>query len=370
MNKKRQSKIDLHVPENLLVTPFFVFFLIHAMQLGVGILSFETYIARDAGYDAWISLLIAGAAIHLLLWIVYNILQSSKGDIVSIHEETFGKYIGGFLSIIFSLYVLLLTLTVLRTFIEVIQTWVFPQLNVWFFTLALLLLIYYLVAGGFRMITGLCLISVLLALPLLWLKFFPIQAGDINNVFPIIDHTLVELLSSAKTSILGFLGFELLLVFYPFIKNPEKSKKWAHYGVFFTTIIYVISAITAFIYFSEKQLDQVNWATISLWKIVEFPFVERFEFIGIALWLYVVIPNICFSLWAASRIPKRLFNIRQTYMVGGYCLILYVATIMLDERQQIKELNDIANMIGFYVLMYIPVLFLFKKARDKVRDTN
>ncbi|WMX58567.1 GerAB/ArcD/ProY family transporter (plasmid) [Peribacillus sp. R9-11] len=31
-----------------------------------------------------------------------------------------------------------------------------------------------------------------------------------------------------------FLGFETLLMFYPFIKNPEKSKKWARFGVLFT----------------------------------------------------------------------------------------------------------------------------------------
>ncbi|MBM7553611.1 GerAB/ArcD/ProY family transporter [Thalassobacillus pellis] len=370
MNKITRSQPDANVPENLLVTPLFALFLINAMQVGVGILGFESYIAKDAGYDSWLSILIAGAGIHLLLWMIYQILHDTNGDIVSVHREVFGKYLGGFLSFIFSIYLFLLSLVVFRTFIEVIQVWIFPRLQLWFFTAVTLLLIFYLVHGGFRLITGLCVISVLLTLPLLLLKFFPIQAGVVTNLYPHIDHSILELLKAAKTSVLGFLGIELLFVFYPFIKNPNNSKKWAHYGVFLTICIYMVSALASFIYFSEKQLEQVTWATISLWKIVEFPFIERFEYIGVAIWLYVVIPNICLALWAASRIPKRIFKVKQIYAVACYCVLLYIGSILLNERRELEFLNTFANWIGFYILMYIPVLFLLKKLRGIRRKAD
>ncbi|WP_085505295.1 GerAB/ArcD/ProY family transporter [Thalassobacillus devorans] len=358
------------VPEHLLVTSTMVFLLVHSMQVGVGILGFEKYIAMDAGYDAWISILIAGVAIHLLLFMIYWILEANGGDLVSIHTSVYGKILGGLLNIGFSFYFLLLSLTVLRTFTEIIQVWVFPQMSVWMFALAYLLLAYYFITGGLRIVVGMCLLSVILGLPLLLFKFFPIQNGQVDNVYPLVDHSINEILVSAKTSTLSFLGFELLLVFYPFIKNAASSKKWAHFASFYTTMIYLASALVAFIYYSEEQLQFVTWGTISLWKIVDFPFMQRFEYMGIALWAYVVLPNICLGLWAASRIPKRMFNIKQKYILILYMVIVFIATIRIDDRNLIDGLNTFTNQIGFYFLMYIPVLFVLTWIMKKVRIAN
>ncbi|MCP3026827.1 GerAB/ArcD/ProY family transporter [Halobacillus sp. A5] len=367
---KISGKQGVQIPEQFLVTPMFVFFIIHSMQVGVGILGFEGYIAEHSGFDSWISIIMAGVFIHLLLWMLYNILRDSGGDIVSIHRDVFGKYIGGFFSLILSIYFLLLALTVLRTFLEVIQVWIFPSIRIEFFTLVFLMLIYYLVIGGFRLVTGFCMISVILTLPLLLLKFFPIDVGSVNYLYPAIEHSLTDLLKSAKATILSFLGIELLFVFYPFIKHPQRSVKWAHFGVFFTVLIYLATALVAFIYYSEEQLEHVTWGTISLWKIVEFPFIERFEYIGIALWVYVIVPNICLAMWGASRIPKRLFNANQKLMIVVYCAILYILTLFLDDREIVEKINTFTSQVGFYVLLYIPLLFVITKVFYKVRNQH
>ncbi|MFC7062713.1 GerAB/ArcD/ProY family transporter [Halobacillus seohaensis] len=368
MSKFKESISEVRISENFLITPTFVFFIIVSMQIGVGILGFQKYVAQSAGFDSWISILIAGGAIHILLWMVYHILEDGGGDIVAVHRNIFGKYFGGFLSIVSSFYFLLLSLTVLRTFIEVVQIWIFPRLQLSIFTLVFILLIYYMLTGGFRLITGLCLISVILTIPLLAFKIFPIQEGFVTSLYPVINHSIPELLVSARQSVLSFLGFELLLVFYPFIKDPKASKKWAHFGVFYVILVYLASLLVAFIYYSEEQLQQVTWATISTWKIVEFPFFERFEYIGIALWVYAVIPNICLGLWAASRIPKRLFKFKQKYTAWVFCGFLYIATLLLNDRQLIEQLNVTTEKIGLYVLLYIPILFILTKILKKVRN--
>ncbi|MBR8645717.1 GerAB/ArcD/ProY family transporter [[Brevibacterium] frigoritolerans] len=45
----------------------FCFFLMPGMQIGVGVLGFERIIAKEAGQDAWISVLISGLIINVLL---------------------------------------------------------------------------------------------------------------------------------------------------------------------------------------------------------------------------------------------------------------------------------------------------------------
>lgn len=369
MNKLKE-KNGIHISESFLVTPAYVFFLVHSMQVGVGILGFEKILVEKSGYDAWISILIAGGFLHVILWLTYRLLQNGGGDIVHIHKMTFGRYIGGFFSLIFGAYFLLITFTVIVTFIEVIKVWVFPSLQVWIFAFVLLAIVYYLVSGGFRVVTGFCLISVMIGLPILFLKFFPVQAGHTISIHPMVDHSFTEIMGATKASVLSFLGLEFLLIYYPFIKNPKDSKKWAHFGVFYTTMIYLISVLVTFVYFSEEQLRQVTWGTISAWKIVEFPFIERFEYVGIAMWLYVVLPNICLGLWGATRIPKRIFNMKQRHALIICCLALWVGVGLMDGRETINLINNISGHIGYYVLLYIPFLLIAKTISDKVRKRH
>ncbi|MBA2175895.1 GerAB/ArcD/ProY family transporter [Halobacillus locisalis] len=367
MSKPLRSSVGASVPENLQITHTYVFFLIAAMQIGVGILSLERVVVQTTGYDGWISIFITGMVLHVVLWMMYHILADCKGDIVTANQLVFGKYIGGILSLAFSLYILVLTLNVLVSFIEIIRVWVFPSLNLWIFVAFMIALIYYFVVGGFRVITGLCLMSILIGLPILWLKFFPTQAGDTLEIYPIITHSLKEILQGSEVTLFSFLGMELLLIYYPFIKNPQASKKWAHYGVFFTTMIYVVSALAVFIYYSEEQIRQVTWPTISTWKIVQFPFIERFEFIGIAMWMFVIMPNICLGLWGSTRLAKRVFNINQTYVLVIACIVLYLFTGAINERMQIKVLSDYTGNVGMYVYLYIPVLFILMKIKGRWR---
>ncbi|MGM3088973.1 GerAB/ArcD/ProY family transporter, partial [Bacillus cereus group sp. BC328] len=40
-----------------MVSDFYVFFLIFSNVIGIGILNFQREIAKDAGYDAWLSII-------------------------------------------------------------------------------------------------------------------------------------------------------------------------------------------------------------------------------------------------------------------------------------------------------------------------
>lgn len=83
------------IREPFLVSHFIVFFLIHSMQLGVGVLGFQRIVAKSAEQDAWISIVIAGLGVHVLIWMIYKILDKSGGDVTDVHREIFGKWIGG-----------------------------------------------------------------------------------------------------------------------------------------------------------------------------------------------------------------------------------------------------------------------------------
>ena len=76
------------------------------------------------------------------------------------------------------------------------------------------------------------------------------------------------MLISAKQSALEFLGFETILIFYPFIEKGKSLKRWAHAGIAFSTLIYVILAIVSFMYYSEGQLNRTIWPTLTMLKLL------------------------------------------------------------------------------------------------------
>jgi hypothetical protein len=157
---------------------------------------------------------------------------------------------------------------------------------------------------------------------------------------------------------LSMLGFETLLIFYPFVSNPEKSKKWAHLGVFTTSILYLFLTVVTFAYFSEGKLEKNIWATLSIWKIIELPFVERMEYIGIANWCLIILPNVCLFLWCSSRLAKRVFHTKHRTTLIIITILVFCVMQMFEDRKLINDLNNYLGHIGFYMgYVYIPILF-------------
>ena len=92
------------VAENKKISPFLVYYLIIGMQIGIGILGYQRIIAKDAGYDAWVSVVLAGLTIHIHIWMMYKILETVDGDLFKVHQYIFGKMFGKIVSSIFIFY--------------------------------------------------------------------------------------------------------------------------------------------------------------------------------------------------------------------------------------------------------------------------
>ncbi|RHW39016.1 spore gernimation protein GerB [Neobacillus notoginsengisoli] len=359
------------VPDKAKVSPFLVFFILHGMQFGVGVLGFQRIIAKHAGYDAWIAALIGGLAIHPLIWMVYKMAGIAGGDIVSIHEYTFGKFLGKLISLPLIVYYASFSIITLRTFIQIVQVWMFPGLNTFWYGLAFLALVIYVIQGGFRTIVGVVFFGVLLTFYLLFVFLYTIPYSDYTDLLPVMDHSFKEIGRAAFHMSLSYAGWDLLLVYYPFIQQPQSSQKWAQGGALFTMVQYVFITVISFGYFSEGQLERTIWATLSMFKIVEMPFVERFEYIGIVTWTLNVLPIVCLGLWAASRILKRTYNVKQKYSVYVLAVLILASLTLLQTREQENLLSDIMGIVGFsFNFGYLPLLFISVLIARKVKGNE
>ncbi|HWO77123.1 MAG TPA: GerAB/ArcD/ProY family transporter [Bacillus sp. (in: firmicutes)] len=359
------------IPETRKVSYYLIYFLIISMQIGIGVLGFQRIVAEPAGHDAWISVLVSGLSIHIVLFLQFKILENGGGDIVQAHRLAFGKWIGNIFSFLFALYFTMLAVTVLRTYLEVVQVWMFAELDLFWITLAVLLLVYYIVSSGFRTITGVAFFGTVLPSYLVFTFAFIFPFSDFKNLLPIFDTTIKNLAQSALNMSLTYIGYETLLMFYPFIKDPKKAKKWAHLGVLTVTIFYTIVTALTFTFFSKNQLKETVWATLSIWKIAELPFIERIEYIGIGNWILIILPNICIALWCGSRIIRQVTHLRQRRSLFILSALVLAAVSYIDKREHINNLNDWMGKAGFFLnYVYVPILLVILLIMRKVRSKN
>jgi spore germination protein (amino acid permease) len=356
------------INEAVKISPFLVFFLINSIQIGIGILGFQQTLVQSAGNDSWIPVLIAGIAVHIIIWILYQLLNKAEDDLIGIHKFLFGKWIGGLFSMVWIIYFTLIGMTVLFSYVEVIRVWMFPEISVFWMTVVFLLLVLYTVFGGFRTVTGICFLGTVIPAYLAFTFFFPLPYSDFLSLLPVWDHTIKEIGAGTREVTLSFLGFSTLLLYYPYIKQAKDSQKWAHLGALLTTFIYLLLIVLSLGYFSEQQLIKQLWATLTLWKIVEMPFVERFEYIGITSWALIILPNLCLVFWAASRGMKRVFNMDHRKALIVVLLVVLISNFFFRERAQLEVLRKWTAQIGFYsAFVYIPILYLLYQILSKVR---
>ncbi len=216
------------------------------------------------------------------------------------------------------------------------------------------------------MLSGLTLFSTITSFILFLLIYFPINLGNLSHLMPVWNHSCSELFQASKASYGIYIGFEALLVYFPFIRSIEKQTKWAHLGMLTNTLQFVVITISNLLYYSQGLLRRTLYPLLGVTKIIEFDFVERIEFIFIFCWVILFIPSLCISIWCCTRILKRVTHLNPRTSLVFVLAILFLVVVQINEKYEVNSLGDFTVQAGFYfVFAYIPVLFILFLIRRK-----
>lgn len=361
-------KTQIKTNKNMMFSAFLVFFIIHTNQTGVGIAGVQRIIFMESKQDAWLSILISYLGMALVVSAMCYILHSFKNmDLFEIHHAIFGKWIGNLLNLTIIIYIVGGLLSILLNYTEIVQAWVFPDLETWAIISVLLLLSIYGVFGGIKTIVGVSFLGFFLTIWLVFMLVVPVRYMDWTNFLPVLEATPKELIKGALKSSFTVLGLEMLYFTYPYIRNKERVQLYAQLGVFFTFLLIFAVTFVAIGYYSGEQLEKTIWATLSMFKIVQFPNLERFEFLAVSLWLVIILPNTLFMLWASSKGLKRIFHLKQKFFVLLISSLVLGSSFFFNKRTYINELVDMVGWYGLYVVfLYTLVLSVIVFIRNRL----
>ncbi len=343
--------------KTLLVNAYMVFFIIHTSQIGVGIAGVPRIIYLEAKQDAWIAVLLSGIFIHALVWLIIQILSRFENkDLYQIHGILFGEKIGNIFNFVVTVYFIMAFYSIMIAYIEMTLSWGYEGVYEWVASLILIFISIYGVMGGFRVIVGICFITFLLTIWLIFVIYQPLDHVHWIRIFPILEADMKELSRGIFKTSYTMLGFEALFFIYPFIKEKNKTLFFAQLAVMVTTFLVFIFTLLSIVYFSPPQLEKTIWASLTMLSIVKFPFVERFEYIAISLWLLVILPNLTLFLWLASKGVKEVFHMKQKYAVWMIGVILFTLSFFLNKRVENNTFIDLVGRTGFYLWFCYPLL--------------
>ncbi|WNR45007.1 GerAB/ArcD/ProY family transporter [Paenibacillus roseipurpureus] len=281
--------------------------LIHSVQLGVGLIPLPGDLARGCGTDGWIVLIIGWLVSTICSLIIIQIMKRyPNGTIVDLLSHFFGKWVGKVSMVVFACYFIIFIYLIYHRMALLIQNWIMQQTSNSVLMLLFLVPAYMITKGGFRMIGRYAevLIFLSVALPLSAIPLF--KHAQWIHLLPILKHGWLPILHTVRSTILAFVGFEIAFFLYPYLEKKESASIGIIVGNSATLFIYLLFTVLSYINFSPDDITQYHNTLISLFKIIEFRFLERFDILVLSLYSLLIVRTWIPMLYAAVICTQQL----------------------------------------------------------------
>ncbi|MBD8499369.1 GerAB/ArcD/ProY family transporter [Paenibacillus arenosi] len=361
-NKEVDSPTLLH--------PMFTMVFMFVTQISIGMLAFQKYVYRESEHDAWISVIVAGLCAHAVLFLILKTLKRYQyQDLFQIHVRIFGKWFGGACSLIIICYWFSVSVYILRNYIEVLHIWIFAEVPAGVFTALFFMLIMYALSGGLRVIGIVSLVNLMLVGWMAALLYLPIRQAEWKlQLLPIMEAGMGDIMmgSLAMGATLG--GFEVVYYVSHRMKQPHRISTYAQLGLLFVNLLYVIVMLVSIGYYSEDQILNNSWGTLSLFKIVQFAFLERLEFVLIMLWLLIIVANLLVNYWIMTQGLHRVFNVKRKYACIVIMVMALICNMLLKTGDQLAVVSVLVGKLAVLFSFAYPIfIFIVAYIVDYVR---
>ncbi|WP_308634913.1 GerAB/ArcD/ProY family transporter [Paenibacillus silvisoli] len=346
--------------------------MIHGTQMGFGLLSLPADLANYAAMDGWISLILGWfLALAASLAIVQLMKKHPDDTIYDLLPRYFGKVAGAMLNGSIILYFLFAYYV---TFIASIGFFKLELLaNTPNFLMVLLFSVptYNLVRNQVRVLSRYAEITFWGLLWIFAVFMYPLTEAHWLNLLPVLGEGWKPVFQAVSTTGISFLGFEISLILYPFLKHKEDAVKGIVIGNLITLIIYLAVLLTTFLFFSPDDITSYRFPTLKVLKIIEFRFMERIEIIVLVAYAFIVIRVWTHYLFAGSFGISRLLGKQdhKRYAAIPILFILVISTFYKPNNLTVRSMLKLFGNLGwifafalpFFLLAYTMIYRYFRK---------
>ncbi len=359
------------------VTPYGLFSAILVTIVGIGIFSYPRELAVAVGNDGWIVTLVSGGLAYGVSYITYKAIKINNFNrFYTIMEDNFGRIFGAIFSIIFVFYNVFIISIGMRIFVEVIKMYLLEKTPTEFLLIVTILTGMYLIRGEVDNVVKFNEIA-------LWIMFVPIvivllltlNNADFTNMLPVFNNKPIDYIKGLTASTYSFIGFEIMYLLLPFMKNKRSIPKSIFKGIAVATLFYIMVLVFSIAVFSREQTKVLLWPTITMIKSINIPgtFIERWEGVVMAMWVIFYFTTFTNFYYLASDIIKDTFRLKDVKLSSA--LIIPFIYVIALYPQNIADLYYISKkgtpILWIYSLIILPLmLILANKLRKQGKEVE
>ena len=215
-------------------------------QVGLGVIGLPSDLAKAIGHDGWISILSAGLLSTLVTIILIALLRRySNQSIFEINRHLFGNILGQTINILLILYLSFSMVAAFRYFTEFIKLFTMEATPEIILALLIIAPTVYLSWYGLKPVARFSQIIFFILFFVLVLSLLTIKKVRLTFLMPVGAADLTTLGQSIIPATLAFIGLELTVFLYPYIKDKENTLKWVVSAnlctMVFIAIIFVVT---------------------------------------------------------------------------------------------------------------------------------
>ncbi|WP_088072593.1 GerAB/ArcD/ProY family transporter [Gottfriedia luciferensis] len=337
-------------------------FTIIQSQIGVGLLSLPYVVHKHAKHDGWISGLVAGLGVFFLVFIMWLLGKRFPNDtIYDYSSKIVGKYIGNFISFLYVLFFFIVTIFVVILAISVLKKWILTFTPPYVLILFIVGIGMYLAKENLKVIGRFFNFACVLIVVLIFLEFCSYKYVNYKYLFPIGQTGAKNILLGAHDTLVSMLGFEFLLVLFPFVKgNPKSILKCSTLAISFVTLLYTFFLITSYMSFSSAEIEIVPEPILYLLKALSFQVVERLDLIFLSIWVVPILTSVVTYLYLSSfgisRILKLKNHNKTTIMIG--ILISAICFFVPQDETFLSNFGTYVSYTSYLFIFIIPLILL------------
>ncbi len=275
-------------------------------------LTYPRYVSGSAFEAAWMEPILSGLATLVLFLIVERLLSKYflKMDIVEVSLEVFGKWGAILLAILFALYFLLSTASVMRQFTEDVIMTVLPTTPIFIISFVFVLASGYIAHTGLEGICrtsyfvlpmvvfgtlGLCILTFNWWRPLLLLPFW--GTGFTNVLYGSYRYASI------------FANVLLLCIIYPHAHNPKTFRAIGTASILISMVLLVAFIVTYHMVFPATDAGKSSFPLYQLARMIYLGrFIQRLESVFVFLWVTSAIVKMSVTLWGASYLLAKALD--------------------------------------------------------------
>ncbi|KAJ50257.1 spore germination protein (amino acid permease) [Clostridium tetanomorphum] len=330
--------------ENIITLKQLTIFSISA-QIGLGVLTLPSTLAKKIGHDGWIAVALSGCMIIILVTFIILLMNRYQNrSILDINVLLYGKYWGMFFNFIFICYLLFITGLGNRFFAEVIRIIVLNQTPVIIIGALVSIPTIYQTAKGLKVICRFATLLLLTHILLISTFLLVMKNARFTYLLPIGESGFLAIAKDITYAFYSFLGVELITIFYPNVTDKKSTLKHIITGITYVSVIYIIIVIFSTALFGENKLKMLVFPMYNIEQSIKVPILERLDIFFIVFWFPIMAGSVRSYFFSSYYCLSKIFKTRRKKLLIAIVFIIALSIGRIPKN--IEEISIYMNYLG------------------------